>query len=93
MENEVADGRCDLRGVRLQRNMSNIEEADDRIRDVALERFGARWQEERIVLAPHSQEAWLVGPEVVLEGRVEGNVALVVTKQIELHFIGAGRVK
>jgi hypothetical protein len=31
-----------------------------------------------------------VGPEVVLEGRAEDDVALVVTKQIKLHFIGAG---
>src|SRR5271156_5324976 len=82
---EFADGRGDLRGVRLQREMAGIEEADDRVRNVALERLGARRQEERIILAPHRQEARLVGAEIFLEDRVERDVALVVAEEVELH--------
>ena len=60
------------------------------VRDVAPEGFGAGRQEERIVLAPHRQERRLVGAEIVLEGRIERDVALVVAEQIELHLVGAG---
>ena len=56
---EVTDGRRDLRGVGLQREMPGLEEADDGVRDVALERLRARRQEERVVLAPHCEERWL----------------------------------
>ena len=58
---EVADGRRDLRCVRLQSEMAGVEEAHHRVRDVALERLGARRQEERIVLAPHREEAAACG--------------------------------
>ena len=54
------------------------------------ERLGARRQEERIVLAPHRQEGRLVGSEILLEGRVERDVALVVAEQVELQLVGAG---
>jgi hypothetical protein len=37
---KVADGRRNLRGVCLQREMAGIEEAHDRVRDVTLERLG-----------------------------------------------------
>jgi hypothetical protein len=39
--------------------MPGLEEADDGVRDVALERLRARRQEERVVLAPHCEERWL----------------------------------
>src|SRR2546428_12682192 len=83
---EVADGRRDLRGVGLQREMAGVEEADDGVRDVALERLRARRQEERVVLAPHREERRLVSSEIPLEGRVERDVALVVAEQVELHL-------
>src|SRR5208337_3503504 len=87
---EFANGRRDLRGMCLQREMSGIEEAHDRVRHVALERLGARRQEEWIVLAPGRQEWRLVGPEIPLEGRIERDVGLVVAEQVELHFGHAG---
>src|SRR5262249_10189634 len=83
---EVANGRGDLRGVGFQREMPGVEEADNGVRDVALERLGARRQEERVVLAPHREERRLVSPEILLEGRVERDVALVVAEQVELHL-------
>ena len=52
-------------GMRLQREMSGVEEAHRRVRDVALERLGARRQEEWIVLAPRRQQRRLVGAEIV----------------------------
>src|SRR6266540_1896773 len=74
---EIADGCRDLSGMRFKREVSGIKEADDRIGNVALERFGTRRQEERIVLTPYSEERRLVGAEVVLESRVERDVTLV----------------
>src|SRR3984885_7543508 len=87
---EVANGRGDLRGMRLQREVPGVKEPHHRVRDVAPERLGAGRQEERIVLPPHRQEARLMGPEVVLKCRVKRDVTLVVTEQVELHLIGTG---
>src|SRR5271156_2211374 len=87
---EAANFRRDLRGMSLQREMSGIEEPHARIRHVALERLGARRQEERIVLAPHREAGRLVRAEVALEGRVERDVALVVAEQVELQLMRAG---
>src|SRR5438128_10698586 len=82
---EVADGGRDFGGVGFQREMAGVEEAYRGVRNIALERVGAGRQEERIILAPHCEEGRLVGAEIILEGRVERDVALVVTEQIELH--------
>src|SRR6202042_2168112 len=87
---ELADRRRDLCGMRLQREMSGVEEADGRIRDVALESLGAGRQEEGVVFAPHRQQGRLMGAEILLEGRIERDVALVVAHQVELHLCHAG---
>ena len=70
--------------------MPGVEEAHDRVRNVALERLGPLRQEERVVLAPYRQEGRLVGAEILLEGRVECDVALVVPEQVELQVARAG---
>ena len=77
---------CDLRGMRLQREMSGIEEAHSRVRDVGLGRLGPRRQEEWVVSAPCRQQGRLMGPEIPLEGRIERDVALVVAEQVELRL-------
>src|SRR5262245_33491136 len=87
---EVSDGCRDLSGMCFQREVSGIEEADDRIGNVALELFRTRRQEERIVLAPYREERRLAGAEVILEGRVERDVTLVVAEQVQLDLIGTG---
>src|SRR5665213_4265012 len=69
--------------------MTGIEEANHRIRDVAFEGLRTGWQKERIVLAPRREERRLVGPEVILKGRIERDVALVVAEQVELHLVRA----
>src|ERR1700722_3848460 len=53
---ESADCVRNLPDMGLQREMSGIEEADDRVREIALERLRSRRQEERVVLAPHREE-------------------------------------
>src|SRR5215475_1414805 len=75
---ELADRCGDFRNMRFQREVSGVEEADDRFRNIAFEGLGARRQEEGIILSPHREEGWLVGAEVLLEGRIERDVALVV---------------
>ncbi len=60
-----------------------------RVRDIALERFRARRQEEGIVAAPDGQKARLVRAEVGLEFRIDGDVALVVAEEIELDLVRA----
>ena len=57
---EIADCRSDLLAVRLEGKVAGFEEAHVSVWNVTLERFGARRQEERIVLGPHRQERWLV---------------------------------
>src|SRR5258708_40096500 len=76
--------------MRLQREMAGVEEANERTGNIAPESLGAGRQKERIVLAPHRQQWRLVGAEVVLESRIERDVALVVAEQIELDLVGAG---
>ena len=55
--------------MRFQGEVAGVEEADNRTRIVPLERLRAWRQEKWVVLTPHSQEGWLVGPEIFLEGR------------------------
>src|SRR5436190_13215624 len=88
-QEKIADGRGDLRGVRLQRKMPRIEEADDRVRDIAFEGLGACRKEKRVVLPPYRQKGRPMGAEIPLEGRIQCDVALVVAEQVELHLIGA----
>src|SRR5262245_65596331 len=87
---EVADGRRDFPRMRLQREVTRLEEADHRTWNVALERLGARRQEERIVLAPRRKERRPPRAEVFLELRVQRDVAGVVEEQVELDLIVAG---
>src|SRR6516165_5767196 len=86
---EVADCRSDFVAMRLQGEVPGLEEAHDGVGDIALELLGACREEERIIPAPGCQEARLGGTEILLEGRIERDVTLIVSKQIELHFVGA----
>src|SRR5262245_35229911 len=76
--------------MRFQGEMAGVEEADDRIGYVPLERLGTGRQEERIVLAPNREEGWLVRAEIFMKGRVQRNIALVVAEQVQLDLIGTG---
>src|SRR5262249_23721980 len=48
----IADTFGDLTGMRFQREMARVEEADDSPRNIALERLGTGRQKKRIILAP-----------------------------------------
>src|SRR5262245_8087468 len=87
---EVADRPGDLHGMCFQRKMARVEEVDDGARNVAPERLRARRQEERVVLAPHREQGRPVRTEVLVELRVQRNIAGVVEEQIELDLVVAG---
>src|ERR1700690_3824858 len=89
-DEEFADRRGDLGGMRFQREMAGVEEANHRTGNVPLEGLGTGRQKERIVLAPYRQQRRPVSAEVILESRIECDVALVVAEQIELDLVGAG---
>src|ERR1700722_11835623 len=84
---EIADAVGDLAGVGLEREVTGVEEADDGTRIVAPECLGARRHEERIVPAPYREERRLVRAEILLERRIERDIALVVAEQVELYLV------
>src|SRR3954452_3191132 len=79
----------DFLRVRLQREMTGVKELHQGVRIIALERFGAGRNKEWVVLAPDREERRRVLAEIVLEGRIERDVALVVAEQVELHIVRA----
>src|SRR4029077_9420780 len=87
---EVADHRCDLCGMRFQREVPSVIKMHLRPGDIPLERFGAGWEKEGIILSPDRQQWWLVFAEIFLELRIERHVACIILKEIELHFVSIG---
>lgn len=77
---DVADDRRDLGSLAFEREMAGFEQVDFGVRLVALERLCTGWQEERIILAPYG-EKWR--PQV----RIDREIVLLVTEQIELDFV------
>ena len=67
--------------------MAGVIEMDFCIRDVALERFRPRRQEERVVLAPDCEQRRALCAEILLELGIEGDVARVVQEQVELNIV------
>ena len=61
-------------------------EMDFGIGQVALEGFGTFRDERRVVLSPDSQQWGLIGTEVFLKLRVEGNVRAIVENEVILHL-------
>ena len=55
---------------------------------IALEGFGTKWQKERAFTSPNRQERRLVGAAIGVKLRIDGNIGLVVTQQVELDVIG-----
>src|SRR5262249_47663207 len=62
-----SDAFGDLAGVCLYREVAGVQESNERLRNIALERLSAPRQKERVVLAPHRQKRRLVGAEVFLK--------------------------
>src|SRR5580658_5152462 len=84
---KVPDRRGDFGGVRFQREVPGVEEADECAWNIPLEGFGSRGQEEWVVLAPNRQQRRLMRSEISLELRVESDVAGIVEQQIKLRLV------
>src|SRR5215470_16190803 len=82
---EFADGRGNLRGMCLEREVTRIDEAHDGVGHVAFEGLGTPRQKERIVFTPDRQKGRLVRAEVRLELRIERDICLVIAEQVELQ--------
>src|SRR5262249_45336870 len=57
---EVADHRCDLCRMRFQREVPSVIKMHLRLGKIPLERFGAGWKKEGIILTPDRQQWWLI---------------------------------
>src|SRR5262249_48475910 len=73
--------------------MTGVEQVNLGVRIVASEGPGARRQEERVVLAPYREQGWPAGADVLLESRVERNVALIVAEKVQLDLVITGTRK
>ena len=80
-----------LRVVAFEGEMSAGNEVYLSIGQVVLEGFGTGWNERRVILSPDSQQWGLIGTEVFLKLRVEGNVRAIVENEVVLH-LGAARL-
>ncbi len=87
---EARDLLGDIGAVRGDCEVSAIDEFHFSIRNVALERFGARGNEKHIVLTPDSQQRRFALAEVSLPGRIERNVVPIVMEKIELDLVDSG---
>src|SRR5437870_6339594 len=76
--------------MRFQREVTGVVEVYFGVRVVALERLGPGRQKERIVLAPDREQWRPLCAEVLLELRVERDVAGIIQEQVELDLIIAG---
>src|SRR5262245_2343818 len=75
---EIADRRCDFVAVRLESEVSGLEERDLRILDVTLEGQSTCGHEERVSVAPDGQQRRLMLAKVLLELRIHLDIARVV---------------
>src|SRR5881628_142350 len=87
---EVADYCRDLLRMSLKRKVTSVEEMDFGIGNIPPEGLSTTRQEKRIIPSPHRQEPRFVRPEIILERRVERDVALVVAEEVQLQLVGAG---
>src|SRR5262245_61032859 len=87
---KVPYGRCDLVTVRLESEVSRLEELDLRFPDVTLEGLSTRRHEERVPAAPDRQQRRLVLAKVFLELRIHLDIARVVEEQVQLDLMGTG---
>src|SRR5215470_17039496 len=72
--------------MRLEREMTRVQEMHLGVRQVATVRDGTfRWEDE-VVLAPHDQRRRLILPEEGLELRVHGHIRPVVVEQVHLDL-------
>ena len=74
----------------LQREMAGVEEAHVASGMSRLNASAPGGRKNGSFLPHTARKRRLMGAEIVLEGRVERDIALVVAHQVELHVGGAG---
>lgn len=87
---KIANGSRNFLSMRLQREVPRVVKMHFGGWVVPPKGLGARRKEERIVLAPDSQNGRPFCAEVFLELGIQGYVAGVIQEQIELDLIIAG---
>jgi len=85
--NEITNGRGNFRAMRLKREVTRIQEANVRTRNIAPVGFGPWGQEEWIVAPPDREQRRLTITEVGLEFGIEFDVTGIVEQQVELRFV------
>src|SRR5215472_3680749 len=85
-----ADGAGDFLMMGFEREVTGVEETDLSVDVVALERFCAGRKKKRIVLAPDGKKGRPRGTEILLKLGIQGDVARVVEKEVELDLVDAG---
>ena len=81
---ESLDLLCNLHEMRLQCKMTSVQQNHLRLGNIFLERLGAWWDKELIVLTPNCEEGRLPLSEVCLPLRVRRDVIPIVIENIEL---------
>src|SRR5258708_36410022 len=87
---EVANCARNLLVVSFKCEVAGVIEMDLRVWVISPERVGATGQEERVVLAPDSKYWWALCPEILLELRIQGDIARVIQTEVELELVVAG---
>src|SRR5262249_15949193 len=80
--------RADLSGVRLECEVTRVEQHDLRARVVTPVRLGASRPKKWVVRAPNGKRRRLMAAEEFLKLRIERDVAAVVEAEIELRLRG-----
>ena len=83
----MADVSADLCRVRFKREVAGFIKAHFRIRNVAFECLGSRWQENGVVPAPGCQQRRTARANALLKPRIWRNVGSIVQEQVELNFV------
>ncbi len=84
---EVPHRATDFNGVRLEREMSRIEEPDFRRANVSLVGLSTGRQKEGVVAAPNRKQRRLVFAKVGLKLRIERDIGRIVAEKIKLGLV------
>lgn len=87
----LADARRNVMRVRLQREVAAIQHLDHRLWIIPLPGHCARWNKERIVLAPDHQRWHLLLAKERLKFRITFQITGVIEKQGLLNIFVTGR--
>src|SRR6266700_4132006 len=84
---KVSNQASDLVAVRLEREVTRVEQVDLGFRQVAAVRRRPVSQEDGVILAPDDQGWRLMVAKILLEARIQRHVAAVIVKEVELDLV------